>query len=81
MAKEYKIKFAVPIDYNPASLFKQMPSPIHRQTMSEIYNYRIEKDGFYFVDSLVDTTVASVAFRLFVDEALKLSKSIEITKP
>ena len=80
MAKEYKIQFAVPADYNPANLFKQMPSPIHRQTMSEIYNYRIEKDGFYFVDSSVDTTMASVAFRLFIDEALKIVSSIEIKK-
>lgn len=80
MAKEYKIKFKVPADHNPASLFKQMPNPIHRQTMSEIYNNRIEKDGFYFADSLVDTTVASAAFRLFVDEALKFSSSIEVTK-
>jgi hypothetical protein len=80
MAKEYKIKFAVPADYNPAALFKKIPSPIHRQTMSEIYNYRIEKDGFYFIDALVETSVASEAFRLFVDEALKYSKSVEITK-
>ena len=48
--------------------------------MSEIYNYRIEKDGFYFVDSLVDTTLASVAFRLFIDEALKFGTPVEITK-
>jgi len=80
MAKEYKIKFSVPADFNPTPLFKQMPSPIHRQTMSEIYNYRIEKDGFYFIDSLVDTAVASAAFRLFVDEALKFGNSIEVTK-
>ena len=46
--------------------------------MSEIYNYRIEKDGFYFLDTLVDTNVASVAIRLFVDEALKYSNSVEI---
>ena len=78
MRKEYRIKFAVPADYNPANLFKKMPSPIHRQTMSEIYNYKIEKDGFYFLDSLVDNKVASVAFRQFVDEALQHSKSIEI---
>lgn len=80
MAKEYKITFAMPADYIPTSLFKKLPSPIHRQTMSEIYNYRIENDGFYFVDSSVDTNVASGAFRLFVDEALKYSNSIEINK-
>jgi hypothetical protein len=80
MAKKYKIKAAVPSSFNPASLFKNMPSPIHRQTMSEIYNYRIEEDGFYFVDSLVDTKVASVAFRLFMDEALKFGNAVEVIK-
>jgi len=80
MGKEYRIKFAVPADYNPANLFKKLPSPIHRQTMSEIYNYKIEKDGFYFSDSLVDSNVSSVAFRQFVDEALKHAKSIEIVE-
>jgi hypothetical protein len=78
MTKAYKIQFPMPADYNPASLFNRMPSPIHRQTMSEIYNYRIENDGFYFVDSSVDTAVAAVAFRLFVDEALTFGSSIEI---
>jgi len=53
MGKEYRIIFAVPPDYNPAPLFRKVPNPIHRKTMSEIYNYRIEKDGFYFLDSLV----------------------------
>jgi hypothetical protein len=48
--------------------------------MSEIYNYKIEKDGFYFSDSLVDSNVSSVAFRQFVDEALKHAKSIEIVE-
>jgi hypothetical protein len=80
MEKEYRIKFAVPANYNPAGLFEKMPSPIHRKTMSEIYNYKIEKDGFYFVDRVVDPSVASEAFRLFVDEALKYGKSVEITK-
>lgn len=80
MANEYRIKFAVPANYNPASLFEKMPSPIHRKTMSEIYNYKIENGGFYFVDRAVDPRVASEAFRLFVDEALKFGKPIEITK-
>lgn len=80
MENEYKIKFAVPANYNPAGLFEKMPSPIHRKTMSEIYNYKIEKEGFYFVDRAVDPRVASEAFRLFVDEALRYGKSVEITK-
>lgn len=80
MANEYRIKCVVPANYNPADLFEKMPSPIHRKTMSEIYNYRIEKDGFYFVDRAVDSREASEAFRLFVDEALRYGKSVEITK-
>ena len=80
MGKEYRIKFAMPAGYNPVSLFKKLPSPIHRPTMSEMYNYKIEKDGFYFSDSLVDSNVSSVAFRQFVDEALKHSVSIEIVE-
>lgn len=80
MGKEYRIKFVVPVDYNPANLFKNLPNPIHRQTMSEISNYKIEKDGFYFSDALVDSNVSSVAFRQFVEEALKHSKSIEIVE-
>ncbi len=80
MATEYKIKFAVPANYNPAGLFEQMPCPIHRKSMSEIYNFKIEKEGFYFIDQAVDRRVAAEAFRLFVDEALRHGKSVEITK-
>jgi hypothetical protein len=80
MANEYRIKFAVPANYNPAGLFEKMPSPIHHKTMSEIYNYKIEKEGFYFIDRAVDSRVASEAFRLFVDEALRYGKSVEISK-
>ncbi len=53
MGIEYKIKFAVPSDYDPSSLFRKLPSPIDRRAMTEIYNYSVEKDGFYFVDRLV----------------------------
>ncbi len=78
MSIEYKIKFPVLADYDPSALFKQLPSPINRSTMSEIYNYRIEQDGFYFVDRLVNDKVASVAFKLFVNEALRHTGSVNI---
>jgi hypothetical protein len=78
---EYKIKFPVPPGYDPENLFKKLPGPIHRPTMTEIYNYGIEKDGFYFLDTLVDKQVASIAFRMFVDEALLHAQSIEIIEP
>ena len=81
MGIEYKIRFKVPTDYNPSRLFAHLPSPIHKSEASEIYNYSIEDDGFYFVDHLVDKTIASVALRKFIDEALSCSDSIEIVEP
>lgn len=80
MGKEYKIMFTVPVDYNPENLFKKLPSPINREKMAEIYNFKIEEDGFYFLDSLVDNEVASVAFKRFVDEALGYGESVEIVE-
>jgi hypothetical protein len=56
MGIEYKIKFAVPSDYDPGSLFRKLPSPIDRRAMTEIYNYSVEPDGFYFADRLVNRT-------------------------
>jgi hypothetical protein len=81
MGIEYKIKFAVPKDYDPAALFRRLPCPIDRRAMAEIYNYAIEVDGFYFVDHLVDPAVAAVALRSFIDEALRFSHSVEVTEP
>ena len=81
MGIEYKIKFSVPQGYDSSALLNHLPSPIHRATMTEIYNYKVERDGFYFVDHLVDEKVASVAFKRFVDEALRYGSSITIVKP
>ncbi len=78
MTQEYKIKFKIPAEYDTEALFSKLPSPIHRSKMLEIYNYRIDHDGFYFVDQIVDVTVAAVAFKLFVDEALKNAAAVEI---
>ena len=78
MVLEYKIKFTVPTGYDPSALFMKLPSPINRATMSEIYNYKIEQDGFYFVDRLVNDEVASIALKLFIDEALSHASSVHI---
>ena len=61
-------------------MFRRLPSPIHRQPLAEIYNYRIEADGFYFIDRLVDTRTASVALRIFIDAALLAHEPIEIVE-
>lgn len=81
MGIEYKIKFAVPLDFNPSALFEKLPSPVARERMAEIYNYAIELDGFYFVDRLVNREVAAVALRVFIDEALTHAPSIQIFEP
>jgi len=80
MGIEYEIKFAVPADYDPGSLFRKLPSPIDRRAMAEIYNYSVEPDGFYFVDRLVKRDVAAVALRSFIDEALCVAHSVEIVE-
>jgi hypothetical protein len=81
MGLEYKIQFNVPENYDPTALLKRLPSPIQRPTMAEIYNYKIERDGFYFIDHLVNDSVASVAFRQFINEALSLSEKVEVLEP
>ncbi len=80
MGIEYKIKFTVPEGYDPSVLFKKLPSPIQKGQMMEIYNYRIEPDGFYFIDRLVNPVVASLALRRFIDEALRFSDSVQISE-
>ena len=79
MAIEYKIKWQKPKDYHPVDLMKALPSPISRQ-MTEIYNYSIVEDGFFFVDNLEDERVAGHAFKLFLDEALTHTNQVEVQK-
>jgi hypothetical protein len=81
MGIEYKLRFNVPEGYDPTPLFRKLPSPIHRPSMTEIYNYKIEKDGFYFVDHLVDESVSALAFKRFVNEALSLSEQVQLSEP
>ena len=81
MGIEYKLKFSVPENYDPTALFKKLPSPIQHSSMTEIYNYKIEKDGFYFIDHLVNDAVAAVAFKQIVNEAMRLSEHVEVHEP
>jgi hypothetical protein len=80
MKKEYKIKCKVPNDAGIDALFRRLPSPINREPLAEIYNYKVQADGFYFVDKLVDATTASVALRVFIDAALASNRTIEISE-
>jgi len=79
MGQEYKIKWSPPKDYDPSSVLRKLPSPISSE-MTEIYNYSVEEDGFYFLDNLVDQHVAGYAMKLFVDEALRFSDEIHVSE-
>lgn len=80
MGKEYTIKCKVLPSQDLQKMFARLPSPIHRTPLAEIYNFKVEKDGFYFIDHLVDTTTASVAFRVFTETALLSNETVEISE-
>jgi hypothetical protein len=81
MGREYKIKCSVPGKTALDKMLQRLPSPTHRQFLTKIYDYKIEADGFYFVDHLVDSATASTALRIFIDTALSVSESLEISEP
>ena len=80
MGREYKITFPVPGSYDPSALLRKLPNPIHQEALCETYSYAVEPDGFYFVDHLVDRTVAAVALQGLLDEALQCTDVIELTQ-
>lgn len=81
MGREYKIKFSVPGNYDPSALLRKLPGPSNSAATADSYHYTIEPDGFYFVDHLVDRTVAAVALQCLLDEALGLTDAVELTEP
>ncbi len=81
MGQEYRIRFSVPADYDASALVNQLPRPYEQETLTEIYGYVIESDGFHFVDYLVNPDVASIALKRFIDEALRMSESVEVWGP
>jgi len=81
MGREYKIKFPVPSNYAPAALLRKLPSPVNSAATGDSYQYAIAPDGFYFVDHLVDRTMAAVALQCLIDEALGLTDAVELTEP
>ena len=49
--------------------------------MKELYDYRVDEDGYYFVDYLIDRSVAATALQVFVDAALSDADSVTIIEP
>ncbi|DAB29193.1 MAG TPA: hypothetical protein CFH84_10745 [Sulfurimonas sp. UBA12504] len=79
MKKEYKIIFEMPKAYKSNDVLNKLPSPISNQ-MTEIYNYAVKDYGFYLLDNLIDQKTVGEAMKIFIDEALKYSKSIEVVE-
>jgi hypothetical protein len=77
MGFEYKIRFTVPAGFSPERLAKQLPDPAVPSSSWVAYEYRLETDGFYFLDN-GKSPAASIAFRQLVDEALRHSGEVVI---
>ncbi len=80
METEYKILCTPLKGAELSAVMHQFPSPISRPEMREIYNYRIDKDGYYLVDRGVNGRVAAVALKLLVDAALTQDSAVEIRR-
>lgn len=68
MGFEYKIRFKVPAALSHERL--TLPDAAIPGSSWVEYEYRLEADGFYFLDN-GKSAAASIAFRRLVDEALR----------
>jgi hypothetical protein len=80
MGREYKIQCIPPKDAALAVLLRKLPSPIQRPQIREIYNFRVDADGYYLIDHLVDRATSALALQIFVDAALSTSDRVTIVK-
>jgi hypothetical protein len=81
MGSEYKIRFAVPSDFSEEILSKRLPKADIPGSNWVEYSYRVDVDGFYFVDHGGRRDISSIAFRCLVDEALRHGERVAIEKP
>ncbi len=81
MEVEYKITTpGVSREQLMASL-RGLPSPISRPEIREIYNYRVENDGYYLVDRDIRPDTAAKAMRHLIDAALAVgAKQVSIAR-
>ena len=81
MGREYKITCTPLRNSALLQLLRKLPSPIQRPQMRDIYNYRVDNDGYYFVDHLIDRSTAAAALHLFLDAGLSSDQRITISEP
>jgi hypothetical protein len=77
MGFEYKIRFAVPEGMSVDGLDSRMKAIATSHAAGTDYEYKLEADGFYFLDH-VKSPAASIAFRRLVDEALRHGSEVVI---
>lgn len=78
MGIEYRIACDLPAGFDPGRLQQRLPNS---GSGAHCYDYSIESYGFYFVDHLVDRSVASIALRVLLDEALRGNDTVEVSEP
>ena len=81
MGREYKIQCTPVKGTKLAVVLRKLPSPISRPNMIEIYNFRVDDNGYYLVDHLVDRKTAATALQIFVDAALSTGREATIIEP
>ena len=81
MRREYKILCKPTEGVALHQLLRRLPPPFHRPQMQELYNYRVEEDGYYLVDHLIDRSVAATALQVFLDAALSGGDAVSIIEP
>ena len=81
MSREYKIGCTPLRGAALSAVLSQLPSPIKRPQMQEIYNYRVDADGYYVVDRLIDRSVAAAALQIFLNAALATERSVKVAVP
>jgi len=78
MSREYKIRCTPLQGAALSALLRQLPSPILRPQMREIYNFKIDAEGYHLIDHLLDRSTAAVALQMFIDAALSTDDSVTI---
>jgi hypothetical protein len=81
MGREYKILCKPTEGAALHHLLGKLPPPFHRPQMQELYNYRVDEDGYYLVDHMIDRSVAAIALQVFLDAALSNTDSVSIIEP
>ncbi|MDR0214719.1 MAG: hypothetical protein LBJ15_12025 [Comamonas sp.] len=80
MGIEYKIRFPIPLGFGIEQLQRKLPASEVASGQMPAYDFTLEADGFYFVDHLNDASISALAMRVLIDEALRVTPSVQISE-